>query len=143
MSLYQPFTNGKIGVVDLTNRSAYTVDLSEDLCRDRIGGASLNAQILSEYESDSLVFGTGPLTGSFAPASSLLVGTFRSPRWDCLCHVPFMLRSGPELKFSGLDCLVIRGSSKEPCAVSVGPRSTPCLPARGSRESRSRSCCSR
>ena len=30
MSLYRPFTNGKIGVVDLTTRSAYTVDLSED-----------------------------------------------------------------------------------------------------------------
>ncbi len=28
MSLYQPFYNGKIGVVDLTLQSAYTVDLS-------------------------------------------------------------------------------------------------------------------
>jgi hypothetical protein len=30
-----------------------------------------------------------------------------------------MLRSGPEMKFSGLDYLIIRGASKEPCAVSV------------------------
>ena len=119
MSLYQPFYNGKIGVVDLTTLSSYTLDLSADLCRDHIGGASLNARVLSEYESDSLVFGTGPLTGSLAPASALLVGTFRSPRWDHLCHVPFMLRSGPELKFSGIDCLVVRGAAKEPCALSV------------------------
>ena len=82
MSLYQPFYNGSIGVVDLTTLSSYTLDLSADLCRDHIGGASLNARVLSEFESDSLVFGTGPLTGSFAPASALLVGTFRSPRWD-------------------------------------------------------------
>jgi len=117
MSLYPPFFNGKIGVVDLTTQASYTVDLPWELCGDSIGGASLNARILSEYESDSLVFGTGPLTGSFAPASSLLVGTFRSPRWDHLCHVPFMLRSGPELKFSGLDCLVVRGVAPEPCAL--------------------------
>jgi aldehyde:ferredoxin oxidoreductase len=120
MSLYRPFYNGKYGVVDLTSLSAYTVELPRDACQDYIGGASMNAWLLSQYESDSLILGTGPLTGSFAPASALLVGTFRSPRYDHLCHVPFMLRSGPELKFSGLDFLVIRGAAKEPCALSLG-----------------------
>ncbi|MGE5790545.1 MAG: aldehyde ferredoxin oxidoreductase N-terminal domain-containing protein [Syntrophaceae bacterium] len=120
MSLYRPFYNGKYGVVDLTSLSAYTVDLPWEACQDHIGGAAMNAWLLSQYESDSLILGTGPLTGSFAPASALLVGTFRSPRYDHLCHVPFMLRSGPELKFSGLDALVIRGAAKEPCALSVG-----------------------
>jgi aldehyde:ferredoxin oxidoreductase len=129
MSLYQPFFNGKIGVVDLTTQASYTVDLPWEVCEDSIGGASLNARILSEYESDSLVFGTGPLTGSFAPASSLLVGTFRSPRWEHLCHVPFMLRSGPELKFSGLDCLVVRGVAPEPCALFVSRGQVRVLPA--------------
>jgi aldehyde:ferredoxin oxidoreductase len=119
MSLYQPFYNGKIGVVDLTTQSTYAVDLPGDALREHIGGASMNAWLLSEYESDSLILGTGPLTGSFAPASALLVATFRSPVFDHLCHVPFMLRSGPEMKFSGLDYLIIRGASKEPCAVSV------------------------
>jgi aldehyde:ferredoxin oxidoreductase len=119
MSLDQLFTNGKIGVVDLTTQSAYTVDLPGDALREHIGGAAMNAWLLSEYESDSLILGTGPLTGSFAPASALLVATFRSPVFDHLCHVPFMLRSGPEMKFSGLDYLIIRGASKEPCAVSV------------------------
>jgi len=120
MSLYRPFYNGKYGVVDLTSLSAYTADLPWDACREHIGGAAMNAWLLSQYESDSLILGTGPLTGSFAPASALLVGTFRSPRYDHLCHVPFMLRSGPELKFSGLDYLVIRGAAKESCALSVG-----------------------
>lgn len=119
MSPYQPFTNGKIGVADLTTQSAYTVDLSGDALRNHVGGAAMNAWLLSEYESDSLVLGTGLLSGSFAPASALLVGTFRSPVFDHLCHVPFMLRSGPEMKFSGVDYLIIRGAAKEPCAVSV------------------------
>ena len=30
-----------------------------------------------------------------------------------------MLRSGPEMKFSGVDYLIIRGAAKEPCAVFV------------------------
>jgi aldehyde:ferredoxin oxidoreductase len=119
MSLYRPFYNGKIGIVDLTSLSTYTAELPWDACQEHIGGAAINAWLLSQYESDSIILGTGPLTGSFAPASALLVGTFRSPRYDHLCHVPFMLRSGPELKFSGLDFLVIRGAAKEPCAVSA------------------------
>ena len=134
MSLYRPFYNGKIGVVDLTSLSAYTVDLPWDACQEHIGGAAMNARLLSEYESDSLIVGTGPLTGSFAPASALLVGTFRSPRYDHLCHVPFMLRSGPELKFSGLDFLVIRGAAKEPCAVSAARGQLRVFPLEDSRE---------
>ena len=134
MSLYRSFYNGKIGVVDLTSLSAYTVDLPWDACQEHIGGAAMNARLLAEYESDSVIVGTGPLTGSFAPASALLVGTFRSPRYDHLCHVPFMLRSGPELKFSGLDFLVIRGAAKEPCAVSAARGQLRVFPLEDSRE---------
>ncbi len=134
MSLYQPFINGKIGVVDLGLKSSYTVDLPDDALREHIGGAAMNAWLLSQYESDSIVFGTGPLTGSFAPASALLVGTFRSPVFDHLCHVPFMLRSGPEMKFSGVDYLIIRGSAKEPSAVSVARGQARVLPIADSRE---------
>jgi aldehyde:ferredoxin oxidoreductase len=43
-----------------------------------------------------------------------------------------MLRSGPELKFSGLDCLVIRGAAKEPCAIHVGRGQIRVLPAHDS-----------
>ena len=134
MSLYQPFINGKIGVVDLTLQSAFTVDLPGDALREHIGGASMNAWLLSQYESDSIVFGTGPLTGSFTPASALLVGTFRSPVYDHLCHVPFMLRSGPEMKFSGVDYLVIRGAAKVPCALSVARGQARVHPIADSRE---------
>jgi len=134
MSLYRPFTNGKYGVVDLTSLSAYTAELPWDACQDHIGGAAMNAWLLSQYESDSLILGTGPLTGSFAPASALLVGTFRSPRYDHLCHVPFMLRSGPELKFSGLDYLVLRGAAKEPCAVSAARSQVRVFPLSDSQE---------
>jgi len=128
MSLYQPFYNRKIGVVDLTTLSTYMVELPLETCQEHVGGAAINARILAEYESDSLVFGTGPLTGTFAPASALLVGTFRSLRYDHLCHVPFMLRCGPEMKFSGVDFLVIRGAAKESCAISIDRGSVRIVP---------------
>jgi hypothetical protein len=131
MKLFPFFYNGRIGVVDLTLQSSYTVDFEEEALRKHLLGASLSAWLLTDYESDSLVFGTGPLTGSFAPASSLLVATFRSPRHDHLCHVPFMLRTGPEMKFAGLDFLVIRGASEKPCAIHVGRGSIALIPLQG------------
>ncbi len=45
-----------------------------------------------------------------------------------------MLRSGPELKFSGVDYLVIRGAAKEPCAVSVARGQLRVFPLPDSRE---------
>jgi hypothetical protein len=42
-----------------------------------------------------------------------------------------MLRSGPEMKFSGLDYLIIRGASKEPCAVSVNRGQVHVFPLQG------------
>ncbi len=134
MSLYHPFYNGKIGVVDLTLQSSYTIDFDNEAIRKHRIGASMSAWLLGQYESDSLVLGTGPLTGTFAPAPALLVGTFRSPRYDHLCHVPFMLRCGPEMKFAGLDFLVIRGASKDPCAISVARGQTRVFPLTDSKE---------
>ncbi len=128
MKLFPFFYNGKIGVVDLTLRSSYTVDFEEEAIRKHLVGASMSAWLLTQYESDSLVFGTGPLTGSFAPASSLLVATFRSPLYDHLCHVPFMLRTGPEMKCAGLDFLVIRGATEQPCAIHIGRGSIAIVP---------------
>lgn len=122
------FYNGRIGVVDLTLGSSYTVDFDEEMIRKNLLGASVNAWLLARYESDAIVLGTGPLTGTFAPASSLLVATFRSPVYDHLCHVPFMLRTGPEMKFAGLDFLVIRGAAERPCAVHIGRGSVTAVP---------------
>ncbi len=130
MKLFPFFYNGRIGVVDLTLGSSYTVGFEEEVIRETLLGASVNAWLLARYESDAIVFGTGPLTGTFAPASSLLVATFRSTLYDHLCHVPFMLRTGPEMKFAGLDFLVIRGAAERPCAVHVGRDSVTVVPIR-------------
>jgi aldehyde:ferredoxin oxidoreductase len=128
MSPLQTFYNMKIGVVDLTAPSAAVVPLEADRISKHLGGASMNRSLLQEY-GDALVFGTGPLTGSFAPASSLMVATFQSPLFERICHVPFMLRTGPEMKFSGIDFLVIRGAAPDPSVLYVSNGSIRVIPA--------------
>ena len=119
MNPLQPFYNMKIGIVDLSVSKAEVVPLTEEQVGRHIGGAAMNSAILAGYETSSLVFGTGPLTGSFAPASPLMIATFTSSIFKRLCHVPLMLRTGPDMKFSGVDFLVVKGIAPEPSVVHV------------------------
>jgi aldehyde:ferredoxin oxidoreductase len=128
MNSFQTFYNMKTGVVDLSEGRTEVIPLGrEDLSRC-FGGAAVNKTLLKEH-GDALVFGTGPLTGSFAPASSLLVATFNSPVFDNVCHVPFMLRTGPDMKFSGLDFLVVKGAASELSVLYVNHRRISIVPA--------------
>ena len=115
MKLFNNFYNMKVGIVDLSESSSEVAPLDDQLVSEKIGGAAVNADLFNRYKDDDpLILGVGPLTGSFAPASCLSVATFLSPRFGNLCHVPFMLRTGPEMKFSGIDFLVIKGSASSP-----------------------------
>jgi len=120
MKLFDNFYNMKVGIIDLSESSSEVVPLDDQLVSEKIGGAAVNTDLFNRYKDDDpLILGVGPLTGSFAPASCLSVATFLSPRFGNLCHVPFMLRTGPEMKFSGIDFLVIKGSSSSPKILHV------------------------
>ena len=119
----------KIGVVDLSASKAEVIPLAEEQVGTHLGGAAMNSAILAGYETDALVFGTGPLTGSFAPASPLMIATFPSPVFDSICHVPLMLRTGPDMKFSGVDFLVVKGTAPEPSVLHVNHGKIRIIPA--------------
>ena len=119
MNPLEPFYNMKMGVVDLSASKAEVIPLAEEQVGRYLGGAAMNKAILTGYEADALVFGTGPLTGSFAPASSLMIATFPSPIFNSICHAPLMLRTGPDMKFSGVDFLVVKGTAPEPSVLHV------------------------
>jgi aldehyde:ferredoxin oxidoreductase len=129
MNSLQPFYNVKIGVVDLSTSSAEVVRLDHAQVDKYLGGAAMNIAILAGYQDDTLIFGTGPLTGSFAPASSLMIATFPSPVHKRLCHVPFMLRTGPDIKFSGVDYVVVKGIAPEPSTLHINHGKIQILPA--------------
>jgi len=115
MRQFDNFYNMKVGIVDLSEVSSEIIPLDDRLVAEKIGGAAVNAELFTQYEDgDPLILGVGPLTGSFAPASCLSVATFLSPRFGTLSHVPLMVRTGPELKFSGIDFLVITGAASSP-----------------------------
>ncbi len=121
MKLFNNFYNMKVGIVDLTKLSFETISLDKKIAAEKIGGAAVNEDLFKQYKDDvPLVIGVGPLTGSFAPASCLAVATFLSPRFGGnLCHIPLMLRTGPDMKFSGIDFLVIKGIASSPKILHV------------------------
>ncbi len=128
MNHFQTFYNMKVGVVDLSTSVVEVVPLDRERLLTCFGGAAMNRSILQEY-GNALVFGTGPLTGSFAPASSLMVATFKPQSFNHMCHVPFMLRTGPDMKFSGLDFLVIKGAATELSVLHVNQGSIDVIPS--------------
>jgi aldehyde:ferredoxin oxidoreductase len=129
MNPFQPFYNMKIGVVDLSASSADVIPLVQEQVSRYLGGAAMNSAILEGYQDNALVFGTGPLTGSFAPASSLMTASFASPIFKRLCHIPFMLRTGPDMKFSGIDFLAVKGTAPEQSILHVNHGKIRILPA--------------
>ncbi len=106
---------GKILVVDLEQGVCEEEDLDEDRIAEEIGGAAVNLALYKQYQDrDPVVVGTGPLTGTFAPGGCAGVVTARSPVTGRVCHVPLLLQTALELKYSGFDFLVILGKSEAP-----------------------------
>jgi aldehyde:ferredoxin oxidoreductase len=122
--------NMKLGIVDLAKSSVETVPLTAEMISEKIGGVAVNKELFENYgDADALILGVGPLTGSYAPASCLLVATFRSPVTGSLSHVPFMHRSGSEMKFSGFDFMVIKQAASRPTVLNITEGTVTFLPA--------------
>ncbi len=108
-------STNKIAIVDLATSKVTDREVDEDLVKERIGGAGITTALYEEYQNeDPIVLGTGLLTGTLAPASALGMITAKSPLTGKVCHAPFTLYAGLELKFSGFDYIVIKGKSPKP-----------------------------
>jgi aldehyde:ferredoxin oxidoreductase len=108
-------STNKIGIIDLATSKITDQELDEDLVKEKIGGAGVTTALYEQYQNeDPVVLGTGLLTGTLAPASALGMITAKSPLTGKVCHAPFTLYAGLELKFSGFAYLVIKGKSPKP-----------------------------
>lgn len=117
--LMTTFYNAKMALVNLDDSSVETISLPEELFAKHTGGVRICTVLLERYADRApLVFGTGPLTGSFAPASCLMTASFYSTG-NKVVHVPFMLNTGPQLKFSGIDFLAITGRAENPVIIKL------------------------
>lgn len=121
LELFRPLYNMTAAVVDLAENSVRHLSLAPELLEQGLGGAGVNLMLFGRYaEENPLVLGVGPFTGTFAPSSALMVATFAPPGMEKPSHVPFMVRTGPDMKFSGIDFLVIKGVSPVPKGLFLG-----------------------
>lgn len=110
----------KIAIVDLGTCEITEDELDEDLVLDKIGGAAITKHLYDKHasaqsdDSGPIVLGTGLLTGTLVPGSSLGIMTAKSPLTGKVSHVPLTLDAGMELKYSGFDYIVIKGSAPKP-----------------------------
>jgi len=121
-------TMGKILRVDLTTGDIHSEDLNAAWAEQFIGGAGLAARYLWDLcgpETDPLgpdnplIFMTGPLVGTAAPACGRFVVCARSPQtglWGESNSGGFW---GPELKFAGYDGVIITGKSPKPIYLAI------------------------
>lgn len=100
-----------IAVIDLEEAEIEEVDIEEEFIQENIGGAAANKALLDKYP-DSVVLGTGILTGTLFPGSAL--GVVTASKEGTVCHSGFNWFAGSELKLSGFSFVVITGKSEEP-----------------------------
>ncbi len=105
----------KILIVDLAAGDISEEELPEDLVQEHIGGAAVCKYLYEAHaEAEPIVLGTGLLTGTLCPGAATGIISAKSPRTGQLAHAPITLKSAIELKYSGFDYVVIKGSSQSP-----------------------------
>ncbi len=119
---------GKMLFVDLTNRECLEEALSDELCRDYLGGYGIGAKILYERmkprvdplgPDNMLGFLTGPLTGTQTMCSSRFVVVGKSPLTGTWGDANSGGTFGPFLKFAGYDAVFFSGAASSPVYLYI------------------------
>jgi aldehyde:ferredoxin oxidoreductase len=119
---------GNVLEVNLSNQTILKADLDAALANTYMGGKGFGAKILYEQlpnqidplsPENILVFATGPLTGTFAPASGRFEVCTKSPATDLWLDSNCGGYFGPELKFAGYDMVIVRGKAQKPVLLVV------------------------
>lgn len=130
---------GRILRVDLTSGDTDTLLLDESLARAFVGGSGLAARYLWDAlrpEVDPLspeaplLFMTGPLVGTAAPACGRYEVCGRSPLTDLWGESNSGGFWGPELRFAGFDGIWVTGRAPEPVYLWVKDGQASLHPAR-------------
>ncbi len=117
----------KILAVDLSSRSSRVYGINPLVRESLVGGKGLGARLLYDLvrpdadplgPANALLFMTGPLTGTRAPAMRGCVIT-RSPLTGTFLDSYFGGHFAQEIKYAGYDALVILGRSPDPVYLWV------------------------
>jgi aldehyde:ferredoxin oxidoreductase len=119
---------GKIVRVDLTRRIVRDQELDQRLVKNFLGGTGVAAKILFEEvppaisafdPANRLIFMTGVLTGTPAPAGARYGVVFKSPQTGGYGEATAGGRWGAELKFAGYDGIVVEGCAETPSILVI------------------------
>jgi aldehyde:ferredoxin oxidoreductase len=127
-------------MVDLTQRTVEESLLPGEWYRDYVGGEGLGARLLLDLvdpeedllsENQPLIFTTGSLTGTAAPASGRCAVVFRSPLTGTLGAANAGGHFAPALKKAGYDVLVVTGRAEAPVVLVIDDDGVDFLDASG------------
>ncbi|MBI4765011.1 MAG: aldehyde ferredoxin oxidoreductase family protein [Deltaproteobacteria bacterium] len=119
---------GKILHADLTKKTIVFSLLDNDLISKFIGGRGINSKLVYEGlkpntdplgPENVLVFGAGPLVGTLAPAAGRYTVSAKSPLIGLFTDSNSGGHFGPELKFAGIDHVIITGRSDTPVYLYI------------------------
>jgi aldehyde:ferredoxin oxidoreductase len=119
---------GKVLRVDLTNRRVLEEKLDEKTARDYIGGRGLGIHYLNKEvdprcdpfsPENMLIMATGPLTGTTVPTGGRYMVMTKSPLTGALTCSNSGGQFPKELKWAGIDAILITGGSPEPVYLLI------------------------
>jgi len=129
---------GKVLEVDLTSGRVENMALDRDVAEKYIGGKGFGIHTLYNRlpvgcdplaPENILVFATGPLTGTSAPASGRMELCTKSPATGLWLDSNAGGSLGPELKYAGYDAVIITGASPTPVILLIEDDKVSLVPA--------------
>ncbi|MGC8817723.1 MAG: aldehyde ferredoxin oxidoreductase N-terminal domain-containing protein, partial [Candidatus Hadarchaeum sp.] len=115
-------------LVDLTERTVEYFPTPPEIIEKFLGGRGLNMYYLHKYikpgcdplsPDNVLIIGTGLLTGYLVPNSGRHSVTCKSPETGIIGDANIGGFFGPELRFAGIDRLIITGRAASPVYLYV------------------------
>ena len=119
---------GKIVIINLTDGKITNSKSDPDDLHSYIGGRGLGVKLYSDLISPNidplspeniLIFTTGPLTGTQTPLSGRHVMVSKSPLTGTIFDSSSGGFFGKELKFAGIDAIIIKGAADEHVYISI------------------------
>ncbi len=114
-------------IIDLSRQTHEVLPVPEPLRDEFIGGKGYGAKLLSDWlapgtdplaKDNIIMFLTGPLTGTAAPAMRGCVVT-KSPLTGIFLDSYFGGSFAPEIKYAGYDGIIIKGKAEKPSYITI------------------------
>jgi len=120
--------SGRLMLVDLSRGKASIESYPAEVALDYLGGFGANNRLFPECSrpgtdplspQNPVVFGAGPLVGTTVPGSSRIMANARFPLTGAVASASGSMGMGANLKWCGLDHLVLLGGLAQPSYVYI------------------------